>query len=165
MTDPAPGLWDFAGPDGLAFARVLFSEEVSQLAAYQSLETRWQGASCSLLRLCENNYRVGIHSAEEAPAEALRAAAAGRRVWVKPSRLATLRLGEEALASLLPVTTVKPPHRLAGLGQNRAVPARIAGRAALVWRHPVGGVPTVEIQAALGDMGAISVAISDSISV
>ena len=165
MTERIPQSWDFAGFDGLAFARLLFGEEVAQIAAYQSLETRWRGTSCSLLRLSENNYRVSLHETEEASAGALRAAAAGLQVWVKPSRLAVLLLGEDALERLLLITTVKPPHRLAGLGQNRAVPARISGSAALVWRHPVGGVPAVEIQSASDDMDAISGAICNSISV
>lgn len=162
-TERIPRLWDFAGFDGAAFARLLFGEEVSQIAAYQSLETHWRGAPCSVLRLSENNYRLSLHETEEASAGALHAAAAGLRVWVKPARLAVLRLGEEALERLPPISTVKPPHRLAGLGRHRAVPACIAGSAALVWRHPVGGAPAVEIQSASDDIGAISGAICDGL--
>lgn len=151
MTDPA--LWDFAGPDGLALARALFGPEASALSVYQSLETQWGGAACSLLRLCENNFRVS--GAADGFAEAFKSAAIGKRIWIKPSRLASLFLGEDALASLPPVCSPKPPHRLAGLPPGRAVPASVGACAVLVWRHSVGGVPAVEIQTAPRDLSVL----------
>ena len=166
MSVPGPLLsWDFAGCDGLALARELFGSAVSELSVYRSLDTDWKGTPCALLRLCENNFRVGLYeniAARDVKAfeDALWANAATCRVWVKPTILATLLLNEDTLKSLLPITTVKSPHRLIRLGQNRAIPCRIAGLASLLWCHRVGGVLAVEVQTAPSAVTRISAAIS-----
>ena len=157
----APILWDFAGFDGLALARDLFGSAVSELGVYQSLETEWRGAPCALLRLCENNFRVGFSAdaGSVRPAgweDTLKANTDGRRVWAKPSMLASIFLEEgPPWEQLGQIGTTKAPHRLAGLPCHRAVPAQIAGRAALVWRHSVEGASVVEIQTAPADCAAI----------
>ena len=135
MSRPEADLWDFAGVDGLALACVVFGSAACKLSVYQSLETAHSGQGCSLLRLGENNFRVGVQGLSKSLAETLNSAAAGKRVWVKQSTLTRLILGEDAQETLLNISTVKPPHRLTGLLNNRAVPVRIGDFAALVWRH------------------------------
>ena len=144
MSRTKAALWDFAGVDGLELASVVFGSAVCKLSVYQSLETEHSGLDCSLLRLSENNFRVGVQGQSESLAEALNTAAAGKRVWVKQNTLTRLDLSEEAQETLLKISTVKPPHRLAGLPNNRAVPVRIGDFAALVWRHRT----TFELQTA-----------------
>ena len=155
MSEPAR-LWDFAGFDGLALARSLFGVNVSDLSAYQSMETECEGTACSLLRLCENNFRVSVYE-DAALEQGLQAAAIGRRVWVKPSVLTSLLLddGQAAWESLTQAGTAKPPHRLIGLPQERAVPVHFGEPAALVWRHPVRGVSSIEVQTAAADLEAV----------
>ena len=51
-------LWDLAGIDGLAVAKYLLGEEVGHLAPFQSMETVLEGKDCSVLRLCELNFRI-----------------------------------------------------------------------------------------------------------
>ena len=78
--------WDIAGVDGLPVARALFGEGAARLSVWQSLDTEWGGAPCSVLRLCEGNFRVGLYGGDaDALGQALKEAARGRRVWVKPS--------------------------------------------------------------------------------
>lgn len=137
-------------------ARALFGPRVSELAVYQSWDANYCGTACTLLRLCENNFRIGLYGdstpAAEGFAGALLSQANGRKVWVKSSELVSLFLTEAAeWERLLQVATTKAPHRLTGLAANRAVPARIGGRASLIWRHSLDDVPVVEIQTALWD--------------
>lgn len=159
MKREAPAFWDFAGVDGLALARALFGTEVSHLAAFQSLQTECGGAACSLLRLCENNFRVRADGKPAQLADTLCEAASGRQVWVKPSALASLLLEEEEWRLLRGAASVKPPHRLTELPVSRAVPARIAGCAVLVWHHPINGINTLEVQTAPDDLGKVSAAL------
>ena len=140
-------LWDFAGFDGLVLARSLFGECVSDLSVFQSLETEWNGSVCAVLRLGETNFRVAF--SVDRNADTLQRAAVGRRVWVKPGGLVSLALDDgPAWKRLVETGTAKPPHRLAGLPLNRAVPISLDGTAALVWRHSVHGVPKSELQIA-----------------
>ena len=156
-----PALWDFAGFDGLALACELFGPAVSELAVYQSQDTDWGETHCALLRLCENNFRAGFYGAISADDQAdfedrLRANAAARRVWIKRTSLASIFLSAEPEWNTLEqITTTKVPHRLTGLPVNRAVPARIADHAVLVWRHFLEGRLTVEVQVAPGELEAV----------
>ena len=155
MSVPPPRLWDLAGVDGLSVARVLFGAAAARLSVWQSLDTEWGGPPCSLLRLCENNFRVGLYGGPpEALAVDLERAAQGRRVWVKPCRMAVLR-ARDAPETLLPVAAVKPPHRLAGLPKGWAVPVRLEDRAVLLWRHTIAGTTTLEVQTAPADGAAV----------
>ena len=163
MNAPLAELYDFAGFDGLALARALFGPSASELAVYQSVETEWSGTSVALLRLCENNFRVGLYGSSLNLGDALTTAALGRRVWVKPTGLVSLFLTEgPEWEHLARVATTKAPHRLVGLTSHRAVPARIDGHAALLWRHSVGGVPSVEVQTAPADSEAVRHILGDS---
>lgn len=146
-------LWDFAGFDGLALARCLFGASVSDLSVFQSLETEWVEGTCALLRLSETNFRIAFDSGTEsecrAREQALQAAAAERRVWAAPSRLVSFLLDDgPAWERLNEIGAAKPPHRLAELPLNRAVPISLKGTAALAWRHPVLDVPRTELQIA-----------------
>lgn len=135
MSLPETALWDFAGVDGLELACTVFGSAARKLSVYQSLEARHSGLDCSLLRLSENNFRVGVRGLSKSLDETLNSAAAGKQVWVKQSMLTRLLLGEDALETLTKISTVKPPHRLMDLPNARAVPVRIDGVAALVWHH------------------------------
>ena len=55
---------------------------------------------------------------------------------------------------LLPLATVKPPHRLAGLPPGHAAPARLGDCAVLLWRHTVAGRPILEVHTAARDADA-----------
>lgn len=51
-------LWDLSGVDSLEVAQLLFSEDVTYLAPFQSVETTLAGEDCSVLRLCDRNFRI-----------------------------------------------------------------------------------------------------------
>ena len=146
-----PTLWDFAGVDGPPVARALFGEAAARLSVWQSLDTDWNGTPCAVLRLCEGNYRVASYGNG---GEALGREAAGRRVWIKPARLVTLA-ARDTVKLLLPLASVKPPHRLAGLPIDRAVPARLGDYSVVLWRHTVAGTPILDVQAVPGDGAAV----------
>ena len=147
--------WDIAGIDGLQVARQLFGASVDRIAPFQSLETQLSGSACSVLRLCEANFRIGW-TGDAAEFQAIIQPFLGRQVWVKQfDWLAALKLsaadrdwGELDWGQ---IAVAKPPHRLTGLANHCAAPARIEGRALLVWRHPLLGWPAVEFQMAAGD--------------
>lgn len=123
-------LWDFAGVDGLQFAQTLVGEAAGKLAPFQSLETTVADYPCSLLRLCENNFRLGIQGnfAIQAPAK--------MRVWVKRCEtIKAIALPNSEQNLLLQIATTKPPHRLQEIALNRAVPARINGISVLIWGY------------------------------
>ncbi len=132
--------WDMAGRDGLSAARALFGEAVDQLAPFQSLETTLQGAPCSVLRLCDRNFRLGYSGPLAQIVESLEAS-----VWVKQlDWMRAIALPDELFPTLRDCATVRPPHRL-DLPANCAAPAQIEGVAVLLWRHTVGGRPTLEV--------------------
>ncbi len=53
-------LWEFAGVDGLQFAKTLVGNAAGKLALFRSLEATVANHPCSLLRLCEHNFRLGV---------------------------------------------------------------------------------------------------------
>jgi hypothetical protein len=143
--------WDIAGVDGLAQVRDWFGETVERLSPFQSLETHWQGQPCSLLRLCESNFRLSI------PANLVFATLPSQqRVWIQQFNwLGAMALPETVLSPLAQIAIPKPPHRLMGLEPNCALPARLHGTAILIWRHPIAGVPMLEIQTAQADLARV----------
>lgn len=146
-------LWDFAGVDGLQAAIALFSPAVSRIAPFQSLETTFQQQPCSVLRLCENNFRVAFWA--DIPFEAA-IAALDLQVWVKRCPAAVLVFPAAAgLRQLAAIATTKPIYRLVPFPSDRAVPARIEGRAILAWHRMWRGEPRLEIQTATASLGAI----------
>ena len=130
--------WDFAGVDGLALASDLAPEIADRLSVFQSQTITIAGETCSLLRLCEKNFRL---SASQAVAEKIESHLQPAQnqwcVWVNRCE----NLGFLALPDALGMTflqdnaTPKPPHRLQGLSHDRAVPARLNGIAILIWRR------------------------------
>jgi hypothetical protein len=176
VLDP-PGyyLWDFAGVDGLQVARNLFGEKVSQLAPFQSLESSFNAHACSVLRLCENNFRVALsrdHGLDLAIEDM------NLDVWVRQcnpfqgppqkrlaintaDRMATLVLPEQlGLSCLHRLATTKPIHTLENLPLHCAVPARLQQKAILVWHHPWLGHPRFELHTAQADAQTIAQAIT-----
>jgi hypothetical protein len=146
-------LWDFAGVDALQVAKHLFGEIVDKIAPFQSLETNLNRQPCSLLRLCENNFRFRISGTDAELQQAIRSLDAAQfnvRVWIKSLDWLTAVALPEAIA--LPLlcqrVTPKPPHRLLGLQQHRAIPGRMDGDSVLLWRHRMLGQSIVELQMA-----------------
>lgn len=146
-------LWDFAGEDGLQAAIALFSPAVSRIAPFQSLETTFQQQPCSVLRLCENNFRVAFST--DIPFQAA-IAALGLKIWVKRCSAAVLGLPPEVgLQRLAAIATTKPMYTLTPFPRDRAVPARIDGQAILAWHHGHHGQPRLEIQTATASVEAL----------
>lgn len=150
LTDSS--LWDFVGIDGLSLAKTLDSA-ADRLAPFQSLETTIDDQPCSLLRLCEGNFRLRVHSHVDVAAS-LQVQPSGLRVWLRQCPwMSAIALPEAVGLRQLPTLAMpKPPHRLEGMVGDRAVPARIHGISVLVWRHVVGGQPAFELHTATRDV-------------
>jgi hypothetical protein len=141
-------LWDMAGVDGLHVAKLLFGDAVDRLSPFQSLETELQGEACSVLRLCDRNFRI----AYPGPLDTL-AVVRDRNVWIQEfTWLGAAFFPIELLPTLTAQATVRPPHRLINLPNHQAVPAQIDGVALLIWRHPNQGQPALELQAARANL-------------
>ncbi len=151
-------LWDFAGVDGLQTAIALFIPNISRIAPFQSLTAEFNQQPCSVLRLCENNFRVAL--SEETPFDQA-ITALGLNVWVKPCPAATLVLpADSELKRLAEIATTKPIYTLEPFPCDRAVPARINGIAILAWHHLWQGQPSLTIQTATASVDAIQTAFS-----
>lgn len=148
--------WDMAGIDGLQVAKLWFGAAVDRMAPFQSLETVCGGKPCSVLRLCEANFRVSC-PAHLAIADSIR----HYRVWMKQfDWLSAIAVADATTPhlqklNLQKLAIPKPPHRLDDLQPNRAIPARIDGIAVLIWRHSLGDRPVVELQAARKDLDRV----------
>jgi hypothetical protein len=143
-------LWDIGGVDGLQVAQTLFGESVQRLSPFQSLETSLEGLSCSVLRLCEGNFRIACNGADQILEQHLRAAQPGRQVWVKQLPwLSAIALPDAiGMVHLQNLAVPKPPHRLTGLPLHCATPARIDGISVLIWRHLIAQQPAIELHTA-----------------
>ncbi|MEO0541594.1 MAG: hypothetical protein AAFZ80_12125 [Cyanobacteria bacterium P01_A01_bin.105] len=149
-------LWDFAGVDGLQTAIALFSAAVSHLAPFQSRSVALNSAPATLLRLCENNFRVALPENVD-----FRAALTPlpSNVWVKPCQTANLVLSPAVgLERLAQIAVTKPRFRLTPLPLNQAVPARINGTAILVWHQLWQEQPRLLIQTARVDIESVQAA-------
>jgi hypothetical protein len=139
-----PKLWDMAGVDGLHVAKALFGDAVDCLSAFQSLETELQGKPCSVLRLCERNFRI----AYPGPLDQF-GIFRDRNVWIREfAWLGAISLPIEQLPTPIAQAAVRPPHRLTNLPNHQAVPAQLDGIALMIWRHPSQGQPALELHAA-----------------
>ncbi|MGJ3251469.1 MAG: hypothetical protein ACFE0J_10105 [Elainellaceae cyanobacterium] len=162
LVSPSPSLllshqlWDWAGVDGLQFARAVFGDDIGKIAPFQSIETLYQTYPCSVLRLCEGNFRVAI-APEVSFREDTQAIHSNLRMWLKPSEpIVAIALPDERGMDMLPeIATTKPIYRLDSLRSNCAVPARVNGIAILVWRHSVSGTPILELHVALSNLDAL----------
>ena len=140
-------LWDMAGSDALAVAQQLFGRQIGYLSPFQSIETSLEGCDCSVLRLCDRNFRIRYSNPLDRLINPLQ-----RCVWVKQyDWLSMHSLPIEQLPTLAKMATARPPHRLANLPNNQAVPANFKGIPILIWRHSVRGEPAVELHAAATD--------------
>jgi len=140
---------DVTGVDGLEFAVNLFGLEVANLSVYQSEVVNHSGQNVVVLRMCETNFRIAWVINEE-PEKALGSLNAGRyKIGVKASinQIPRLILEDCKLGIVTVSSSTKPPHRISDLSVGRAVPVRIAGYPALLWRYAVNDVPRIEIQA------------------
>ena len=149
-------LIDLAGQDGLQGAIALFGSQVNRIAPFQSTSVQWQGASGSLLRLCENNCRLRWQGGHEpAIMAALQSATAGS--WVRSLPwLTAIAYPAAHLADLVPLITPTPPHQLIGLPLNCAAVGRFEGRSLLVWHHGLAGQAVVELHMATAHQEAIA---------
>ncbi|MEM9162954.1 MAG: hypothetical protein AAGC54_07785 [Cyanobacteria bacterium P01_F01_bin.4] len=137
-------LWDLTGPDGLHAAKALFGEAVDHLAPFQSLETELQGSPCSVLRLCDRNFRLTYTGRLDKIVTAL-----DMNLSVKQfDWLGGIFLPPNLFSVLAKQATARPPHRLATLPNHCAVPAQINDIPVLIWRHPIQNKPTLELHGA-----------------
>lgn len=162
---PHHQLWDIAGVDGLQVARALFGEAIDRISPFQSLEALLQDQPCSVLRLCEGNFRVAWQSDSPTTfAQIAHPAQQDKRVWVKQFPwLGAIAVPESArLTRLFELAVPKPPHRLIGIQPDCAAPARIDGISVLVWRHVVADQPAFELHAATKDLDTVRAKIAAS---
>ncbi len=158
INPPGHFLWDFAGMDGLQAAIALFTPAIAHRAPFQSLTAQFEQQPCSVLRLCENNFRVAL---PEPMALGDAITALELNVWVKPCPAATLLLPVDlGLERLRAIATTKPMYTLNPFPCDRAVPARINGLAILAWHHLWQGQPRLEIQTAQGQVKALQQALN-----
>ena len=143
-------LWDFAGIDGLQLAKRLVGNAVERIAPFQSLETTINCGTCSLLRLCEGNFRLRIYSHAPEFGLYILSLQSDLQVWVKQCQwIAAIALPESVgLNALAEIAVPKPPYRLKQMSINSAAPARIDGTSVLIWRHFIQGQPVFELHTA-----------------
>ena len=169
QTVEAGRYWDMAGVDGLQVAKQLFGDPIDRIAPFQSLETQLNGYPCSVLRLCEGNFRIGW-TGSTAEFQTILQPLLGYRIWVKQfDWLAALTLGSQICDwdnfDWGRLAVAKPPHRLTGLANHCAAPARIQNQALLIWRHPVLGEPGVELQMAAGHQSQIKTYLESALAI
>lgn len=136
-------LWDFAGADGLQVAKAWFGDSIDRLSPFQSVDITVTDRSCTVLRLCENNFRLSWSDSSPPPL----AIPANQRVWLRSLGWLGAMILPDADPALLAIAVAKPPHRLP-LPINCAAPARIEGISVLIWRHSIAGKPALEIHTA-----------------
>ncbi|MGB3786448.1 MAG: hypothetical protein WA949_00455 [Phormidesmis sp.] len=155
-------LWDMAGVDGLEAAQSLFGEEVIYLSRFQSVETVLAGKECSVLRLCDRNFRIRYSGpldqliTDQLITDQL-ITPLQHCIWIKQySWLGTLTFPIEQLPAFIENATTRAPHRLTDLPNNQALPARFKDIPLLAWRHNIQGNPAVELHAAQTDLDRLS---------
>jgi hypothetical protein len=150
-------LWDVAGVDGLQFVKSLAKcDRISSIAPFQSIETSINGYPCSILRLCEGNFRLAWQG-DSSVLEQAQQEIQGYRAWLKRFEwLGAIAIPESMGIDYLPqIAVAKPPYRLTGLPCDRAVPARIDDISVLVWRHLVLDQPIFELHTAVKNLGLV----------
>ncbi len=147
----AAGLWDMAGVDGLAVTIALFGEAVGHLAPFQSLETVLAGKDCSVLRLCDRNFRIAYSGPLDSLVAPLQA-----QVWIREyDWLGVVAIAPHQLPQLTAQATVRPPHRLQNLPNHQAVPAQLADIAIVIWQHSPQGEPVLDLHLARTDVNRL----------
>ncbi|MEM6256062.1 MAG: hypothetical protein AAF821_24380 [Cyanobacteria bacterium P01_D01_bin.156] len=141
-------LWDMAGVDSLAVAKDLFGQEVGYLAPFQSIETMFEGKNCSILRLCERNFRIAYSAPLHPLIDPLHA-----NIWFKQfDWLARIVLPSRFLPTIVSQATVRPPHRLRNIPNHQAAPAQFNDIPVLLWQHPNQGKASLELHCAQKDL-------------
>lgn len=166
-------LWDIVGSDSVQLVKLLFSDAVTSLAPFQSLDVIFTGYQYSALRLGESNFRLGLYGEqgdyggltfEQTLAQARR----GLQVWAKrwdevngknaTASLKAIALPQFTALDLLPqIAVVRAPHCLEELPPNHAIPARLDGISVLIWRHQLLSESAFELHTAVRDAEAIEV--------
>jgi hypothetical protein len=143
-------LWDVAGVDGLQVMKTLVGQQIDRIAPFQSLETELDHIPCSILRLCEGNFRLRWAGHPDHAKSILNSVATQQRVWVKQFPwLSSIQLSDAMTVSRLAnVAIAKPPFSLTSLALNCAAPARINSISVLVWRHTIDHIETLELHTA-----------------
>lgn len=140
-------LWDMAGVDGLAVAQQLFGEDVGYLAPFQSMETVLGGKDCSVLRLCDRNFRISYSGPFRQLVDPIQA-----HIWLRQfDWLTRLYLPINLLSQIISQATVRPPHRLENIPNHHAVPAQLWDIPLLIWQHPIQGQQGLELHLACQD--------------
>ncbi len=153
-------LWDLSGVDSLDVAQSLFGEDVTYLSPFQSVETLLEGQACSVLRLCDRNFRIRYSGPLDQKVLSLQ-----RCVWIKQHDwLSSLILPIEQLPKLTKTATIRAPHRLTNLPNHQAVPARFSDIPLLIWRHTIQEMPAVELHAAQSDINKLSMQLAVPVS-
>lgn len=150
-------LWDIAGVDGLQVVKAIVGDRITTIAPFQSLETTIYGNHCSILRLCEGNFRLAYLGNPKVLESAMQEFQ-GYRVWLKRFQwLGAISISESFGLKYLPqIAVAKPPHRLESLECDRALPARIDGISVLIWRHQVLEQQAFELHTSLKNLELIS---------
>ena len=144
-------LWDITGLDGLQVARALFGQAIGQLAVFLSMETVLNGQACSVLRLCDRNFRIVYPGNINKVALSKIARPNALPVGVQIQQYAWLKrvvLPIEFLSPLTERLTVRAPHRVKNLPNHQAAPAQLDDIAILIWQHPIKEKPVVELHVA-----------------
>ena len=145
-------LWDLAGVDGLLVAQQLFGEEVGYLGPFQSLETVLAGKACSVLRLCDRNFRIAYLGPLHQFIDPLQS-----HTWLKQfDWLSRLSLPISQRAQIISHVTVRPPHRLENFPNHQAIPGQLQGIPLLIWQHPYQDQTILELHAARNDLGPLT---------
>lgn len=153
-------VWDLAGVDGLRVAQQLLGPAVTQLAPFQSLETTLDGQDCSVLRLCDRNFRLAYDGDLAEQLNPL-----GARTWLKRlDWMGAIALPDDYFPQLLAHASVRLPHRLQDLPLHCAVLAQLGAISVLIWRHPIARQPAIEIHAAVADLAKLQETISAWVS-
>lgn len=157
LTTTSNLLWDIAGVDGLQVMQSLIGDRVDRIAPFQSLATELDRIPCSVLRLCEGNFRLRWSGDRDRLQSILNAATAEKRVWVKQFPwLSTIQLPNDMnVARLAEMAIAKPPFSLASLALHCAAPARINSISVLVWRHAIDNIETIELHIATHHLQSI----------
>ncbi|MEO0396308.1 MAG: hypothetical protein AAF243_10050 [Cyanobacteria bacterium P01_A01_bin.137] len=140
-------LWDLAGVDGLAVAKQLFGEEVGHLGPFQSLETVLEDKDCSVLRLCDLNFRISYPGPLHQLVDPIQA-----NIWLNQfDWLSRLYPPINLLSQIISQATVRPPHRLDIIPNHHAVPAQLHDIPLLIWQHPIQKQRGLELHLACQD--------------
>lgn len=151
-------LWDIAGVDGLQVMKTVVGPSIDRIAPFQSMEVKIDQVPCSILRLCEGNFRIRFQGDASDLLLRLNTAIEGQRVWLQQFPWLGSMLAPEAIAlrDLSSIAIPKPPFHLSALALHCAAPARMDGISVLVWRHLLDGRDRLELQVARTQFEAIA---------